>query len=103
MRNRLLRAILAATALLAAPAAAAQVRIDASGPDAVMASLAELHEEWTHDQFVEFMRAAMTLNLPEEMVSQPLREGRELSDLVEGLGLLHILARPARPRVRSLH
>ena len=35
----------------------------------------------------------MTANLPLEMVSNPLRGGRELSDLMEGLGLLQILAR----------
>jgi Putative restriction endonuclease len=58
-----------------------------------MASLAELHESWTLIQFVEFMRAATTVHLPEEMVSKPLREGPELSDLIEGLGLVHILAR----------
>jgi len=86
-------AVFLAGALAAGAPASAEVAIDTSSPDAVMASLAALHEGWTHDQFVEFMRAAMTANLPEEMVSKPFREGRELSDLIEGLGLLHILAR----------
>jgi len=93
VRNPLFPAVFLAVVLAAGPPTSAQVAIDTSSPDAVMASLAELHNNWTHDQFVEFMRAAMIANLPQEMVSKPLREGRELSDLIEGLGLLHLSAR----------
>jgi len=93
VRTLLPPAIFLAVALAAGAPASAQVTLDTSSPDAVMTSLAELHGSWTHEQFLDFMRAAMTANLPEEMVSKPFREGRELSDLIEGLGLLHILAR----------
>jgi hypothetical protein len=95
VRYPLRPAFFLAVALATGPSASAQGPIDTSSPDAVMASLAELHESWTHDQFVDFMRAAMTLNIPEEIASRTLREDRELSDLIEGIGLLYALARHA--------
>jgi hypothetical protein len=69
VQNRLLPAILVAAALWTPPASA-QVQIDTSTPESVMASLAGLHESWTLIQFTEFMRAAMVSRLPDE-VEQP--------------------------------
>ena len=67
MRNPLLPAVFLAVALGTEPSASAQVRIDTSSPDAVVASLAELHERWPLIQFTEFLRAALIAQLPEEV------------------------------------
>lgn len=50
---------------LAAFPASGQTRIDLSSPDAVMADLRSLAERWTHDQFSEFLRAAVFASLPD--------------------------------------
>jgi hypothetical protein len=68
----------------------AQGPIDTSSPDAVMASLAELHERWTFSQFAEFTRAVPVLAAPAHFESAVLSEDRRAGGLTEGLALLYI-------------
>jgi hypothetical protein len=67
VRKPLLPAVFLAVALGAETSASAQPQIDTSSPDAVVASLAELHERWPLIQFTEFLRAALIAQLPEEV------------------------------------
>jgi hypothetical protein len=75
---------LVAAALWTAPSAAAQVEIDTSSPESVMASLAELHESWTLIQFTEFLRAALIAQLPDEVENPAsLQERRNRWEFLE--------------------
>jgi hypothetical protein len=62
MRLRLLAFTIALA--MAAPATA-QTRIDLSSPDSVMSGLQDLAGRWTHRQFVELLRAAILVRLPD--------------------------------------
>ena len=53
--------------IAASPAASKCTATVRSSPDAVVASLAELHERWPLIQFTEFLRAALIAQLPEEV------------------------------------
>jgi hypothetical protein len=64
MRRRLLAFMSALTVATAVPATA-QTRIDLSSPDSVMASLQDLAGRWTHPQFIELLRAAILVQLPD--------------------------------------
>lgn len=90
MRHPLRPAVFLAVALATGPSALAQGPIDTSSPDAVMASLAELHERWTFSQFAEFTRAVPVLAAPAHFESAVLSEDRRAGGLTEGLALLYI-------------
>ena len=90
MRKPFRSAAFVAVALAGGPPASAEVAIDTSNPDAVMASLAELHERWTFSQFAEFTRAVAVLAMPAHFESAALSEDRRAGGLTEGLALLYI-------------
>jgi hypothetical protein len=81
---RSLYAIAIALALGQSPTARAQVALDTSTSNAVIESLAELHESWTLSQFSEFLRAMLIAQLP-EAVADPAswQEARDRWEFLE--------------------